>query len=248
MQAHNSNEGLSVPAASSITMPSRRKFLNFAAMSAAGLFLASCTKEMGEEDLTVAALNSEGGGKDGGKRNVNLGSGDIAVLNYAFALEQLEAAFYIQVINTPYSGMTSKEMEYLTDIRDHEIAHREFFRTALGDARIGGLILDFSSINFNSRSSVLSTAKAFEDLGVSAYNGAGELLQSADYLLFAGKIVSVEARHAAAIRDLISYGSFADNTVIDSNGLDVSRTPQQVLAIADTYIVTNINSNNLPTN
>lgn len=228
---------------------SRRKFLSYAGLSASALLLAtSCKKEIGDPQLDDPAfLRSQGGGKDGGKAVVNLGEGDVGILNYAYALEQLEAAFYIQVVATPYAGISDKEMEYLTDIRDHEIAHREFFKNALGDARIGGLILDFSSINFSNRASVLGTAKAFEDLGVSAYNGAGELLQNAQYLLLAGKIVSVEARHAAAIRDFLSYGSFADSTVIDGMGLDVYRTPPEVLAIADTYISTKILAQNLPT-
>lgn len=168
-------------------------------------------------------------------------------MNYAYALEQLEAAFYIKVAHSFYSGATAKEKTYLEDIRDHEIAHREFFKNALGDKAIGTLKLDFSSINFSSRESVLGTAKTFEDLGVSAYNGAGELLESADYLLLAGKIVSVEARHAAAIRDLIKYGDFAGPDVVNAQGLDVFRKPPEVLKIADTYIVTKIYANNLPT-
>jgi hypothetical protein len=135
----------------------------------------------------------------------------------------------------------------LTDIRDHEIAHREFFKNALGGKAIGPLEFDFSKITFSSRDSVLGTAKAFEDLGVSAYNGAGRLIMSADYLVLAGKIVSVEARHAAYIRDLISNGSFADMTVVDAMGLDVTRKPLEVLAIAGTYIKTKINATNLPT-
>ena len=57
---------------------------------------------------------------------VNLGSGDVGILNYAYALEQLEAAFYVQVVATPYSGMSALETEYLTDIRNHEVGHREF--------------------------------------------------------------------------------------------------------------------------
>jgi rubrerythrin len=181
------------------------------------------------------------------KNVVNLGSGDIGILNYAYALEQLEAAFYVQVASNFYAGISDKERTYLDDIRDHEIAHREFFKNVLGSKAIGRLLFDFSSINFSSRESVLNTAKAFEDLGVAAYNGAGELLESSDYLLIAGKIVSVEARHAATVRDLIQYGSFAGPDVIDSNGLDVVKTPPQVLAIADTYIVTKIIANNLPT-
>lgn len=168
-------------------------------------------------------------------------------MNYAYALEQLEAAFYMQVIMSQFSGISSMETELLTDIRDHEVAHREFFKTALAGNAITDLEFDFSSIDFGSRDSVLGTAKAFEDLGVSAYNGAGRLLENADYLVLAGKIVSVEARHAAYIRDVIKIGSFADDTVIDMNGLDVSRKPKDVLEIAKMYIKTAINADNLPT-
>jgi hypothetical protein len=59
--------------------------------------------------------------------------------------------------------------------------------------------------------------------------------------------VSVEARHAALIRDLISDGSFAASDVIDINGLDTSRTPSEVLALAAKYIKTKINADDLPT-
>jgi hypothetical protein len=194
--------------------------------------------------LTGSALLSSCNKDDDG---VNLGSGDFGVLNYAYALEQLEAAFYIQVIATPYSGITAAETSFLTDIRDHEIAHREFFKTALGGNAIQALEVDFSSINFTSRASVLATSKAFEDLGVSAYNGAGKLLVDANYLLAAGKIVSVEARHAALIRELLAANSFAASDVVDANGLDKVRTPSEVLSIAGTYIKTKINASNLPT-
>ena len=210
---------------------SRRRFLGYAgAVAGVAAIAAACNKN----DDPMPDMG------------VNLGSGDTGILNYAFALEQLEAAFYIQVAMTPYSGITAAETALLTDIRDHEIAHREFFKTALGASAITTLEFNFSSIDFSKRESVLGTAKAFEDLGVSAYNGAGKLIVNPDYLVLAGKIVSVEARHAAYIRDLISNGSFADNTVIDMNGLDTSRMPSEVLAAAGAYIKTKINGANLP--
>jgi hypothetical protein len=134
---------------------------------------------------------------------VDLGEGDIGILNYAYALEQLEAAFYTQVTKTPYANMASADTAILTGIRDHEIAHRDFFKAALKKNAIPALEVDFSKIDFNSRDSVLTTARTFEDLGVAAYNGAGQLLEKAEYLLIAGKIVSVEARHATALRYLI---------------------------------------------
>ncbi len=183
---------------------------------------------------------------------IDLGSGDVGILNYAYALEQLEAAFYIQVMATPYAGMSALELEYLRDIRNHEVGHREFFKAAITAAAPASIIpaleVDFTSINFNDRTSVLGTAKAFEDLGVTAYNGAGQLISTTGngptYLGLAGKIVSVEARHAALIADLISNGSFSNTT--DANGLDMDRTPAQVLAIAGTYIKTKLNASNLP--
>lgn len=206
---------------------SRRKFLGVAGASAGAITIASCGKD-DDDDL-----------------GVNLGSGDTGILNYAYALEQLEAAFYTRVTASFYAGATDAEKSYLNDIRDHEIAHREFFKNAIGSSAIPSLEVNFSSINFADRTSVLSTAMAFEDLGVSAYNGAGRLITNGDYLVLAGKIVSVEARHAALIRDLISAGSFAAST--DTNGMDKAMTPSQVLAIAGTYISTKINASNLPT-
>lgn len=211
----------------------RRSFLQYAGAGAAGVALiaAGCKKD------------NNSGMSNGG---VDLGSGDIGILNYAYALEQLEAAFYDAVVKTPYANISATELALLTDIRDHELAHREFFKKALGTSAIQALEVNFSSINFSVRQNVLATAKAFEDLGVSAYNGAGKLIKSADYLVIAGKIVSVEARHAALIRDLIDNGSFAGSDVIDANGLDVARAPKDVLGMAQAFIKTTINGNNLP--
>jgi len=172
----------------------------------------------------------------------DLGEGDVGVLNYAYALEQLEAAFYTQVIETPYTGITADETALLTDIRDHEVEHREFLKTALADGAIPALEVDFSAVDFTSRDSVLGTAKVFEDLGVAAYNGAGKLIETPDYLLAAGKIVSIEARHAAVIRDLLQPNSvaFAGDDVIDESGLDGAMEPAAVLAAADPFITTDV--------
>ena len=216
-----------------VSAVSRRKFLGILGASTAVLAVASAScKKNDSPDL-----------------GVDLGSGDVGILNYAYALEQLEAAFYVQVAsNASFTSIFSaNEQGYLKGIRDHEVAHREFFKAALGSSAIQGLEVNFTSINFGDRTSVLSTAKAFEDLGVTAYNGAGKLIVDANYLLLAGKIVSVEARHAALIRDLITNGTFADSTAVNAMGLDGARTPAEVLAIAGTYIATKINASNLPT-
>lgn len=218
----------------------RRNFLKYLGMGSA--FVTAAT--------IAAGCHKDDDDNNMGGSGVSLGSGDVAVLNYAYALEQLEAAFYTQVVLTPYAGISDTELDFFKDIRNHEIGHREFFKAALSTNAIAGLEVDFSSIDFTKRASVLATAKAFEDLGVSAYNGAGQYISSSAtglvYLGLAGKIVSVEARHAAYIRDLIEPGSFAAADVVDANGLDKSRTPADVFNIAKTYIKTRINTNTLP--
>jgi len=219
----------------------RRSFLQYAGAGAAGIALvaAGCKKDRGYENPTMnggATLDF----KD-----------DFGVLNYAYALEQLEAAFYVKVASAPPASFTAAQKAYFQDIQFHEIAHREFFKAALSTAAIGSLEVDFSSIDFTSSASVLGTAMAFEDLGVAAYNGAGPRFKNATYLLLAGKIVSVEARHAAYVRDLISNGTFADLNSLaslganNSGGLDAALTPDKVLNIAKTYIKTKINVINL---
>lgn len=212
----------------------RRSFLQFAGagMAGAALLAAGCTKDDG-----IVAPPSAGVTLDF--------KDDFGVLNYAYALEQLEAAFYIQVASAPPTDFSTAERTYFQDIQFHEIAHREFFKKALGANAIGSLEVNFAAIDFKSRAGVLAAAKTFEDLGVAAYNGAGIRLVSNDFLLVAGKIVSVEARHAAYVRDLISNGSFANSEVVNANGLDQAFTPAQVLAAAGGFIKTKINVINL---
>ncbi|RYU94824.1 ferritin-like domain-containing protein [Emticicia agri] len=220
----------------SVKSVDRRNFLRSAGMTtvAGAVFLAGCDKD---DDMTPTPTS------------VDLGSGDVGILNYAYALEQLEAAFYTQVVATPFSGITDAERSMLTDIRDHEIIHRDFLKAALGNNAIAGLEVNFSSIDFTSRASVLGAAKLFEDTGVQAYNGAGNLIKDANYLLIAGKIVSVEARHAAAIRDLLmpNSTSFAGDDIIDAKGLDKAVKPADILAAVKPYVKTTITASNLPT-
>lgn len=221
---------------------SRKRFLKYAGTSTAALLafgLVSCN------DDTPSSPEDE-------TKEVNLGSGDAGILNYAYALEQLEAAFYISVLDAAYSGMSSQEGQLLEDLRNHEVAHRDWFKAAISSVAPNGIIPaltpDFSMVDFSDRSSVLATAQAFEDLGVSAYNGAGQLLQNTEYLIQAGKIVSVEARHASAIRSIIgnSNTSFAGDDIIDNNGLEITRIPNEVLSIAQGFIIEKLDGSNLP--
>jgi hypothetical protein len=184
----------------------RRSFFMYAGATAGAtaLVLAGCSKDDNNPSLT------------------DVGSGDGGILNYAYALEQLEAAFYAQVKTGGYytgSTITAAEKQIFDDLALHEAIHRDFLKAALKANSITplpDLKTEFSSINFGDRNSILQAAQTFEDTGVAAYNGAGRFLTSNANLALAGKIVSVEARHAALIRDLRNYNSFVDSTIVNT--------------------------------
>jgi hypothetical protein len=229
---------------------SRRNFLKIGSLAVVGSgLLMACSSD---DDDMANIPNKPGAVFD-------LGSGDLGILNYAYALEQLEAAFYTNVLDGSYwAGANAEERLILEDLYKHEVIHRDFFKAALMAAANGNadvvlpeLEFDFTSVDFGSRDSVLGTARVLEDTGVAAYNGAGKLIQTPDYLVIAGKIVSVEARHAAAIRSLYldDPKAFAGDDVVDENGLDLALAPSAVLgAVADTgFIKTKFTANQLPT-
>ncbi len=210
----------------------RRNFLKLSGvgLAIAGLALVGCNDD---DDFTIM----ENGVFD-------LGKGDVGVLNYAYALEQLEADFYTKVVNSFYTGISEAEKQVFTDLYNHEVIHRDFFKAAITGAAPNAILptleFQYPGVDFKSRTSILATAKALEDTGVAAYNGAGKYITNADYLVLAGKIVSVEARHAAAIRDLINPKSadFSGDDVINAMGLDLAKEPKDIVAAAGAFFKT----------
>lgn len=224
----------------------RRSFLKYAGFATAttAVALSGCKEVLDQLPYPVDVDPN-----DYVVQTVRLGKGDTGVLNYAYTLEQLEAEFYIQVVASSMFGsmFNAYEQRSLREIRDHEVVHRDFLKAALGKNAIGKLKFDFKSVNFNDKRSILVTAKTFEDLGVAAYNGAGKRLENPDLLTIAGKIVSVEARHAAIIRSFVDSDPthFAGDDFINEQGLDRAFEPSKVLMSADPFIVNKIDASEL---
>ena len=229
------------PETASSAAASRRSFLRVAGAAAVtGGLLTACSTA---DETSVQPTGSARAAGD----VVNLPTGDLGILAFAYVLEQLEAAFYEMVVMKPFVNMTSGQKQILTDIGGHEIIHREFFRAVVGNM-VPNLTFDFSSVDFSDKGSVLLAAADFELVGVGAYNGAGKYLKNADYLTLAGKIVSVETRHHSIIRELQYPRSdaFAGPTIVTSDtGLHKAYEPTYVLPIAQKFIKETINASAL---
>ena len=124
---------------------------------------------------------------------------DVAILNFALTLEYLEAAFYTEAERSGFGG---KPRQFARVVGAHERAHVAFLRKALGSAAVARPKFDFKGTTTDA-SKFLATAKVLEDTGVMAYAGQGPRLKTKALVAAALSIHSVEARHAAWVRDIL---------------------------------------------
>jgi hypothetical protein len=137
------------------------------------------------------------------------------VLNFALTLEYLESEFYTMAVAKGAALFpTAEGLQAFTIIRDHEVAHVNFLKTAItsiGATPVAKPNFDFSGGNgtgngpfkdvFTNYDLLLAVAQVFEDTGVRAYKGqADKLMSNNDVLQAALQIHAVEARHASHIR------------------------------------------------
>jgi hypothetical protein len=175
---------------------------------------------------------------------------DVDILNYALTLERLEANFYTEglkrftpadLTNSQFSqnlgnpnglfgdSVTGDVYSYLLLIRDHEQTHvQTLIRTITS---LGGTPKPACTYNFtyNTIDDFLAIGKVLEDTGVSAYDGAINMIKSPALVTTAATIATVEGRHASYLRLITGDTPFP-------NAFDPARTMAEVLAAAGGYL------------
>jgi rubrerythrin len=155
---------------------------------------------------------------------------DVKILNYALTLEFLEAAFYKQAVANQAFGSSAPLKAFAETVAEHEAEHVAFLKKALGSAAIKSPTFAFGDA-VTDPAKFAATAQVLEDTGVSAYLGqVGNLSQRA-VLAAAGTIATIEARHAAWIRDI-------NGTSPAPAAFDVAKSEKAVLkAVAATGFI-----------
>ena len=220
---------------------SRREFLRVVGLGATIALLPGFAAACGSDSATGPSNDVAGSGEP---LLIDFESGDAAILQLASVMERIEADFYARVVAAfATSNIPAAEQAVLTEIRDHELAHRAFLDGTLGGDAARTATPTFRGVNFADRTAVLTAAGTIEDLGIATYNGAAQYLTGTDALLGVAKIVSVEGRHAAVIRDLQEAKSAKFSPTSSS---DVWR-PAKSAATIQTYLVDKLGFANLPT-
>lgn len=179
----------------------------------------------------VSGVSAEGG------TNCTLNTAnDVAVLNFALTLENLDSTFFStyqakftaqDFVNAGFSADVRDRLEL---IRQHEIAHADTLRQAI-TARNGVPVPPCQyTFPVTDVKSYVAVGATLENVGVTAYDGGINGLSDPGLQQVAATIATVEARHAAYLNRL--------NGIFDApEAADAARTPAEVVQAAKPFVV-----------
>jgi rubrerythrin len=196
----------------------RRGFLAAGTLASLAAFVSAC-----EEERTTG--NQFGGAGVGTEQ---FGQGDAGIVAYALFLERLETAFYEGAIAS--GKLTGHALELFEAFGTDEAAHVKSLEGAL--QQLGGeepKTPEFKFV-FENQPAILVTAAQLETVGAGAYLGQVRRIQSKQILSAALSIHTVEARHAAALAQLLGRPITPDGAFANpAPSSDVQRLTQPFL-------------------
>jgi Ferritin-like domain len=209
----------------------RRVFLRVSAASAASVALIAA----GCSDTTPTPIPAD-------PYQLALPAGDSGLMYYAYLMALAQTTLYQKVVDAPPTDLTTAERAVFADLRDHEVVHQQTIRYLIDPTGTNQLLptefaFSLSKFTLSTRAGVLAAAQQIADLVAAAYPVLLTLFTTSSIrqraLLL--KMSSVQARQAAAVRDLLAPGSFANSDVVDSAGQLLTKTPTEVIAALAPY-------------
>ncbi|GAA4039272.1 hypothetical protein GCM10022409_26090 [Hymenobacter glaciei] len=210
----------------------RRGFLRVSAASAATVALIATTGCSTDPPAPIVV----------DPHQLVLPADDQGLLYYGYLLALALSTTYEKVLASPPTDLTIAERVVFSNMRDHQVIYRELFHYYIDPTLKIALFPDdfafnLSTFNLTTRTGVLAAAQQLADLAAAAYPALLPLFRTSGFQRSVlVKAVSVQARHAATIRDLRAPGSFADDTVVETaTGLLRTKTPLEVNAVLAPY-------------
>jgi len=165
-----------------------------------------------------------------------LAADDALVLKFALVLNQLEQNFYGQALakfqDSDFTAagfsVTDVPEVIFKNIQAEEQEHIDFLTAALNNDTVTGCQFDFTSVLTDVKT-MTGFARVLEQVGVSAFLGAAQLVSSKSILVAAASVLTIEARHQSLLNTL-NGGSHIPQP------FDQAITPPQVLALASPFI------------
>jgi len=180
-------------------------------------------------------------------------STDAGVLNYFYAITQLQSEFWTRLVANRFPGITTAENSASVAMMTQATNQRNWLTADQTSGRITDvMIFSFTdTVNFSVRSSAMSAGLAIEDAASQAYAGGAAYMRDDSNILLASKLASIAARHSATLRDLndIAAGgstrvSFGGDDIIGSTGLETIKNPDEIVASLQKYFKTTLNLRN----
>ena len=185
---------------------SRKKFLRMAGGSGAASALALLIAACGGKSKSSTTSTSSGASAQTPDTTPAKSGGDVDIVNYALTLEYLEAYQEVlasgQIKDPKVAALAKKFGE--TE-QSHVDALTQTVKS-LGGTPATKPQTKFQAIIDAGPNKILATAATVENLGAAAYLGQAPRIKDKKILAAALSIHSVEARHAAALNELIGAG------------------------------------------
>jgi Ferritin-like domain len=174
---------------------SRKAFLRTLGGGAAAASLTLALTACGKEEVGGNEVGGAGVG------SAAYGEGDAGIVNFALALEYLEADFYRQAVES--GNLDGRALELAKRFGGQEDEHVRRLEGAVRELGGRPAPRPKASFDLSSQENILTTMHQLEGLGAGAYLGQAGRIQSKEILAAALSIHSVEARHAAVVSMMV---------------------------------------------